>query len=303
MLGELCVYRSEDCPAFELGGEALTDSASLRWTFGEERCRFDCETQSAAVGLERQCAAGELGESLLLTLRPKRDGTLPLALRFTPVLAKARDWEDHRAYWQLGLEAEERDGRLLLRRLPKNGLKELWLCLGSDLELRFKADRAGGLGAAADPRVCGEGQLTLRHGRETRAQFALCLAASRDAALAGTGRMLAEGRPAAGAMLRWAALRLGMNAAQIDRAMELVLPLRQNRLADACPRRALWRWGVSGELPILCCEAEARESEELLRAFCLLKSCGLEAELVFLSQEAGAYRRPGLARLEKMYRI
>ena len=300
MLGELCVYRPEDCPVFELGGEALTDLASLRWTFGEERCRFDCETQSAAVSLERQCAAGELGESLLLTLRPKRDGTLPLALRFTPVLARVRDWEDHRAYWQLGLEAEERDGRLLLRRLPKNGLKELWLCLGSDLPLRFTADRAGGLGAAADPRVCCEGQLALRRGRETRAHFALCLAASRDAALAGTGRMLAEGRPAAGAMLRWAALRLGMNAAQIDRAMELVLPLRQNRLADARPRRALWRWGVSGELPILCCEAEARESEELLRAFCLLKSCGLEAELVFLSQEAGAYRRPGLARLEKL---
>ena len=300
MLGELCVYRPEDCPTLELGGEALTNAPALRWTFGEERCRFDCEMQSAAVSLERQCAAGELGESLLLTLRPKRDGTLPLALRFTPVLARARDWEDHRAYWQLGLEAEEQDGRLLLRRLPKNGLKELWLCLGSDLELRFKADRAGGLGAAADPRVCCEGQLTLRRGRETRAQFALCLAASRDAALAGAGRMLAEGRPAAGAMLRWAALRLGMNAAQIDRAMELVLPLRQNRLADACPRRALWRWGVSGELPILCCEAEARESEELLRAFCLLKSCGLEAELVFLSQEAGAYRRPGLARLEKL---
>ncbi|MDO4990224.1 MAG: glucoamylase family protein [Eubacteriales bacterium] len=299
-LGELCVYGPEGCPVFTLGGAELPGLAPERWEFGEERCRFDYETADAAVSLTRQCAAGELGESLLLAVRPKRDGTLPLALRFTPVLAKARDWEDHRAYWQLGLEAEELEGRLLLRRLPKNGLKELWLCVGADLPLRAAADRDGGLGAAADPLVRCEGQLVLRRGRETRVQFALCLAASRGGALAGAGRMLAESRPAAGTMLRCAALRLGMNAAQIDRAMELVLPLWQNRLADACPRRELWRRGVPGELPILCCAAQARESEELLRAFCLLKSCGLDAELVFLSAEAGAYRRPGLARLEKV---
>ena len=100
-------------------------------------------------------------------------------------------------------------------------------------------------------------------------------------------------------MVRAAAQRLLMSGEELGEAMELVLPLRQNRLADACPRRALWRWGVSGELPILCCEAEARESEELLRAFCLLKSCGLEAELVFLSNEHGEYLRPRMRELER----
>ena len=89
------------------------------------------------------CAAGELGESLLVTLRSGQDSQLPLALAFTPVLAREREFLDHRAYWKLGLLAEEAEGRLLLRRLPKNGLRECWLCLGADVPLRFAADRDG----------------------------------------------------------------------------------------------------------------------------------------------------------------
>ena len=295
-LGELCVYRSEDCPAFTLGLDPA--GAPERWEFGEESCRWDYMAAGVRLGLARQCAAGELGESLLLSLRSDRDRTLPLTLGFTPVLARERDWESHRAYWQLGLTAEEAEGKLLLRRLPKNGLKELWLCVGADLPLRCGTEQNGGPGAAA-PRVRCEAQLALRRGRETRLHFVLCLASSRAEALAGAERMLADSRPAAGAMLRCACQRLGMGAAELGEAMALVLPLWQNRLIDACPRRELWRWGVSGELPLLCCAAEARESEALLRAFCLLKSCGLEAELVFFSAEAGAYRRPVLSQLEK----
>ena len=64
-----------------------------------------------------------------------------------------RDWESHRAYWQLGMTAEEREGRLLLRRLPKNGLKELWLCLACRPARRFDADARGGLGALLTPLV------------------------------------------------------------------------------------------------------------------------------------------------------
>ena len=298
-LGELCVYRPEGGPELSLGGKKLSREVRAEgWEFGEERCRWEYRIDDAAVHVERQCAAGELGESLLVTLRSGQDSQLPLALAFTPVLAREREFLDHRAYWKLGLLAEEAEGRLLLRRLPKNGLRECWLCLGADVPLRFAADRDGGLGALAEPRLRCEAEIVLRRGREMRVQFALCLAPTRAGALSGVGRMLAQSRPEPGAMLKGAALRLGMNPAEIGQAMELVLPLWQNRLSDAVPRRALWRWGISGERPILCCEAAARESEVLLRAFCLLKCCSLEAELVFLSPEAGAYRRPGLIHLE-----
>ena len=292
-LDELCVYAPQEGPALMLGGEAL--ALPERWEFGEDACRFDYTAAGIRLALSRECAAGELGERFRLSLRCDRAQTLPLTLAFTPVLARPRDWDGARAYWQLGLTAEESEGRVLLRRLPKNGLRELWLCLASERPLRLTSEA----GALTAPRVSCELTLELRRGRETRSQIVLCLAPTRAEALAGAERMLSEGQSRSGAMLRSAALRLGMSAAQIGEAMAFVLPLWQNRLADACPRRELWRWGVSGELPLLCCEAEARESEELLRAFCLLKSCSLAAELVFFSTEAGAYRRPLLTHLEK----
>ena len=100
-------------------------------------------------------------------------------------------------------------------------------------------------------------------------------------------------------MLRAAAARLSMSAEETDAAMALVLPLWENRLLKAAPRRELWRWGVSGDLPILLCQAGAAEQDWLLRAFCLLKSCSLESELVFLSREEGEYLRPQTREIEK----
>ena len=74
--------------------------------------------------------------------------------------------------------------------------------------------------------------------------------------------------------------------------MELVLPLWRNTLSDAAPQSELWRYGISGDLPVICCDGGAVETEKLLRRFCLLKSCGLDAELVYLTREQGEYLQP-----------
>ena len=89
-----------------------------------------------------------------------------------------------------------------------------------------------------------------------------------------------------------AAIHLGMNAAELGAAMELVLPLWRNTLSNAAPQSELWRYGISGDLPIICCDGGAVETEKLLRRFCLLKSCGLDAELVYLTREQGEYLQP-----------
>ena len=82
-----------------------------------------------------------------------------------------------------------------------------------------------------------------------------------------------------------------MSAAEIGAAMEL-LPALLSPVCHAAPRRELWPFGISGDLPILCCRADAAECLPLLRRFCLLKSCGAECELVYLSAEQGEYRQP-----------
>lgn len=86
-------------------------------------------------------------------------------------------------------------------------------------------------------------------------------------------------------------MKLGMSAAEIGAAMEL-LPALLSPVCHAAPRRELWPFGISGDLPILCCRADAAECLPLLRRFCLLKSCGAECELVYLSAEQGEYRQP-----------
>lgn len=297
-LGETCVYRPEgDDPGLAL---RLGDSAPplSRWEFGEEHCAWHGEGAGLRWTLTRQSAEGELGEALSLSLWADGDRGVSAALSFTPILALERDWESHRAYWQLGMTAQLRDGRLLLRRLSKSGGPELWLCLAADQSADFDADARGGLGPLLTPRISATVGLRLRRGRAQTLRFALALGRSDDEALAAAERILSSPADAAGSMPRAAAQRLGLSGEELGGAMALTLPLWENRLSDAAPRRALWRWGVSGELPLIICPAGAAEAERLLRSFCLLKSCGLEAELVFLSDEQGEYLRPRLREIE-----
>ncbi len=297
-LGETCVYRAEGDDSgliLALDGKALLPvAAPARREFSEERCRF----LMPGCTLTRQSAEGELGEALLIALDDDGTRARTLTLGFAPVLAAERDWESHRAYWQLGLTAELRGGRLLLRRLSKSGGEELWLCLAADRPAVFDADERGGLGPLLSPRVTARFALSTVKGRKTELRVALALGRDARAAFDAAGRILENGPGAAGSMVRAAAQRLGMSGDEVGQAMALCLPLWENRLRGAAPKRELWRWGVSGDYPLLCCPAGAAESEGLLRAFCLLKCCGLDSELVCLSDEQGEYLRPRLRELE-----
>ena len=300
-LGDTCVYRAEDGGpglSLQLGEDALLPAASGVWCFGEERCRWETEKGGLTCALTRQSAEGELGELIKLDLRSDTDRALPLTLRFVPILARERDYDAHRAYWQLGLTAELRDGALLLRRLSKHGEGERWLCLACDQPAAFDADRRGGLGALAAPEVSARVLLETRAGRRLGCRFALALAPDAQEAREAAQRILTAPEAAAGTLVCAAALRLSMGREETDAAMALVLPLWENRLSGAAPKSALWRWGVSGDLPFLCCDAGAKEADALLRSWCLLKSCGLDSELVFLSGECGEYLRPRLRKLE-----
>ena len=301
-LGDICVYRPEgDDPGLTVtldGRALLPGNVNTKWEFGEARCRWETESDGLRCALTRQSAEGELGEIVRLIISSGAAREIPLALSFAPILAEERDWDSHRAYWQLGMQAEERDGKLLLRRLSKSGGAEKWLCLAADAPAGFSADVRGGLGALLSPLVRAEVRLMPRRGGEAEIRFVIALGTSAKEAAEAAERILAAPPEAAGSMIRAAALRLGMSTEELDNAMELVLPLWENRLCHAAPKRELWRWGISGDYPILCCQAGASEADFLLRAFCLLKCCGLEAELVCLSDEQGEYLRPRLREIE-----
>ena len=298
-LGDLCVYRAD------ARGPGLTfrmeeaEEEQPTWEMDEGRFCRSWRADGVRCTLTRQCAEGELGELISLSLLAEKERSVPLLLSLRPILAAQADWDSHPAYWQLGMEAQERDGKLLLRRLDKRGGNERWLCLASTIPMGWDADARGGLGPLLTPEIRGRAPLRLRGGKTETVTAALCLGASAEEALGAVQRLLSSLPAAPGGMVAAAARRLGMSEGEIGRAMELVLPLWRGRLRGVCPRRELWALGLSGRLPILCCDAAARESAALLRAFCLLKCCGLEGDLVFFISGRGEYFDPERSRLEK----
>ncbi len=74
--------------------------------------------------------------------------------------------------------------------------------------------------------------------------------------------------------------------------MEMLASLWPDRTQNAAAKKELWPFGISGDAPVICCDGGAVETEKLLRRFCLLKSCGLDAELVYLTREQGEYLQP-----------
>ena len=97
-------------------------------------------------------------------------------------------------------------------------------------------------------------------------------------------------------MLSAAAVRLELNASEIGEATALLSFLRTPPVL-AAPRRELWPHGISGDFPLLCADASSVEALPLLGRWLLLKSCGFESELVYLSSEQGEYRRPAARKI------
>ena len=297
-LGETLIYRKS--PGLFLNGESLLPGLCDFWELSEDAALW----QTAGGGFDCRvsiCAgAGDSGELRRLRLVGAEGGEAALAFRFEPILAREADFLSHPAFWRLGLWSEEREGALLLRRVPRGEQAELWLCLACDRPAVYTADRNGALGWLSRPFVTARVTLSLAPGEARELRFALCAADSAGAALAGAKRLLAAGDRERGSMLSAAATLLGLSAGEIGAAMALLPALRENRLREAAPRAALWPYGLSGELPVLCCEGEAAESEALLGRWLLLKTLGLESDLVYLTDEGGEYRQPLRRKLSRL---
>ena len=275
-----------------LDGEELLPGPADFWSFQEDGASWSLWRPALSLTAGAFVSAGEAGECRVLLMKSARDRSVRLRLAFRPVLARRADWENHPSFWRLGLWSEERDGALLIRRLPRGEMPGCWLCLRATAALSLAADESSGLGWLSRPFVTAETEIGLAAGEKAELRFALCLGSSAEAALQGAARLLTAGETERGRMIGGAATLLGLSAGEIGRAMELLPALTEPRLREAAPQAALWPYGLSGDLPILCCRDELKERDALLRRFLLLRSAGLEADLVYFSDEDGEYRQP-----------
>ena len=297
-LGGILVYRGS--VALYADGLLLLPAACDFWELGEDAAVYTVNSGNLEGRVTISAGAGDSGEVRALQLISRRPARVELRLELEPVLAREEDYRSHPAFWRLGLHAEERDGALLLRRLPRGEMPELFLALACDRPVSWSADRNGGLGYLTEPFVTAFCRLTPAAGEALSLRFALCAAQEAEEALAGARRLLSAGEDERGSMLSAASTLLGLSAGEIGAAMALLPALTRREPTGAVPRRELWPFGLSGELPILCCEGEAAERDALLGRFLLLKALGQEADLVYLTGEIGEYRQPLRRRISRL---
>ena len=229
-------------------------------------------------------AAGEFGELRTFSLSSSEDCYAGLSLCFRPILARLQDYTNHPAFWKLGLQAKRQDNFVLIRRLRRGSSPELWLCVGFDKPM--DTGTLGWLHDELELRL----RLKLEKGGRKELRYALCIASAEEEALEGARRIL-NGCDA-GCMVSAAASRLERSSADTGSAMALLPRILDGKLAAAAGKKELWRYGISGDRPIISCPVNAAEALSLLKQHCLLKSCGVESALVYLSPQQGEYRQP-----------
>lgn len=247
-----------------------------------------------------------------------------LIIGFRPVLAPYEDYVNHPAFCGLGLEAYSRDGTLIIRRLKRGTQPECFLCLASTVPMDFSARRElipgrGGmpaavennlpspLGALSDPYVCAGMELSLSEGGEGTLSLALAVGLNEAETCASAQRILVEPDSHAADFPAACAKSLGMNEKQVERAMELLraISFPAPRFSEV-PQRDLWRFGISGDLPIITQdirnEDDIEDAAALVLSHRLLSSLGHPFDLVFITDEGGDYMRPLSGSLETLRR-
>ena len=271
----------------------LMPSVCTRWEMDAEHCRYEY----AAAGLRGALTVSVGGEEngVLYELAfSETPGDCEAALETIPLFAPLEDVFDHPAFARLGFAAEERNGVLLLRRIARRGTQDLYLAAACSRSAVMRAEREGDSRTLLRPALCLRARLA---GGEEPLRFALCV--STDAAEAAEGAKRLLGGAERGRFVSSAAALLGLKASSVAAAAELAAAIRAFSPREAAPKSALWKYGVSGDRPILLCRAGAREEEELIGQFCLLRSLNVGAELVFVSGEEGEYPGRSRERIEK----
>ena len=242
---------------------------------------------------------------------------LTLALYFEPALCSPEAWESHPAFARLSLESRLAENCLTVRRRPGGREGTAALAVSCSENCEWETDRQtlfgrGGLRAmpaallrrgscvrdSQDPCVLCRVRLTLRPGESRQVTFAI--APGRDPAEAlGTVREL---RRCSWENNRFAqsVRAFGLEGGEPERALGLLTHLfcstpetRRHREAFGAwdrGREALWRYGVSGDLPVAAPGPEG--PERMLRSWALLRSMGVSFDLVLPVEDEGVYGRP-----------
>ena len=227
---------------------------------------------------------------------------------------------------KLAIETEMKDGSLVIKRRSNGRNKSVFAGFDCEEEMSFDTMKEvalgrGGernlinalsqpaektLGAVLNPCVLARVKLSVKPSEETQVRFSLCVGDSADEVRVSSVETL-KLSPIIGAYRAEEAARsLGADASEIEASMELLrsIVFRRDKSrektegfqAASGAKEALWRLGISGDIPIIAAIADNEEYAEnvkkLLKSHAILRQCGIKCDLVFLTNDGGDYRRP-----------
>ncbi len=311
---------------------AETATVSLQ-PLPENRC--DREYRSSWDGSRaRQYSRGEGLSFCLESFVPEKGGEVrsvtvtnegnsprdvTLALYLEPLLCARRDYEAHPAFHRLCLESRRIGESLVVSRRPGGASLPCSLALACSEPFEAETDKQRALGrggltaiagalrrhgsdvrASSEPCALLRVRLRLRPGEEKTAVFALAVVGEGESAAAAARELLLGQQQDNGAFCRL--LPRLEDRLRPEEAVQLLTPLLaevpEKRRRTRRSREALWRWGISGDLPVAVCRE--KEGERMLCAWAFLRGFGVIYDLAILTEDEGVYGRPRAAALRSL---
>ena len=291
----------------------------FRWRFTPGDCRWEGENGSLRWSVRLSVPPNECGERREITVRGLRRGqTVELFCSFEPMLSSDADYYSQIAYRRMGLRTVTEEDRCLISRPGGEKGQTMHLCFAAAEHAEYSGDffrfptRNGG--AAFVPNEgwqsapCCTARISLS-GKESRVTVALAMGTTESSAREAADHILRE--RSVSSMTESAAALLGMDRGSVQHALSLLPSLAFPALNPLCTGResgrrdALWKHGISGDLPLVAVELSA-DTESLaaahVRSHALISACALSYDLVFLCGDLGEYRRGRSARLQELIR-
>ena len=291
---------SEDIPLLPVGEP--NNALASKWELSSRKMSVSVNRSGIKSEIETMVssfAPGELRRVKLSSAKPE-ETDCRIEMRFEPVIARERDYINHPAFYRLGLEKKYKENVLTIRRLSRGSVPERWMCICCDRDMTMGESPSGIMALSA--------HANLYESTEVSVCFAIALGSTEDEAKSAAMRILATGEEGAADLVSACAALLEVDHSEMDKAMSCIAPLvfpcagrNKSTPASAEGRNGLWRYGISGDLPIVSAHMHSPEdismADILLRRHTLLSACGLDCVLVFITADGGDYQRPCVSAL------
>ncbi len=239
---------------------------------------------------------------------------LTLALYLEPALCPEEHYRAHPAFHRLCMESELRGGFVTVTRRPGGAETPAALAVGCSMPFEAETDKAlifgrGGIRAVpaamersgskirAASELCVFLRVRLQLRPKERRQVCFVLAVGED-----TGAAIREAEKA----MRSGASKAFERAEKTAPGLEEIAFRLLGRLVSSTASKpsgnigkdALWRFGVSGDVPTAACTLP--EAETMLRCWDLLRRMGYRFDLGILTADEGVYGSPEQAKVREL---